>query len=199
MDRGGWFDPTIFDISGSYMRLDKNIAAGAGLSADRVVELFEKVGSSSTGGETLQDHLVFSNGDVKGSYILPAYATSFLIAKDIVIKFSGVTVQKEDFQKFRETVVNTTSHIFGFRVNGGYSSRSSMGYSSDKEGTTNFYIRIPGPQILGWFSEMTPKDNAQDYQSLSKSGYFTEIMDAIREYREKLGTLNNDESTIDYM
>lgn len=189
MDRGGWFDPTIFDISGSYMRLDKKIAAGAGLSADRVVELFEKVGSSSTGGETLQDQLVFSNGDVEGSYILPAYATSFLIAKDIVIKFSGVTVQKEDFQKFRETVVNTTSHIFGFRVNGGYSSRSSMGYSSDKEGTTNFYIRIPGPQILGWFSEMTPKDNAQDYQSLSKSGYFTEIMDAIREYREKLGCL----------
>lgn len=195
IDRGGWFDPTIFDISGSYMKLNKKISAGAGLSADDIMETFEKMSTESVKGKSIQDMLKYTVDNTEGTYILPAYPTSFLIAKDVVIKFSGVEENKADFQSFRETVVNTTSHIFGFKISGGGSSRTSMGYSQDSTGTTSFYIRIPGPQILGWFSEMTPKDNAEDYQSLSKSGYFTEIMDALREYREKLNNVSYSDSS----
>lgn len=198
IDRGGWFDPTIFDISGSYMKLNKKISAGAGLSADDIVETFEKMSTESFSGKSIQDKLKYAVDNTEGTYILPAYPTSFLIAKDVVIKFSGVEKNEADFKSFRETVVNTTSHIFGFKISGGGSSRTSMGYSQDSTGTISFYIRIPGPQILGWFSEMTPKDNAEDYQSLSKSGYFTEIMDALREYSQRLHSLE-EKNTQDYL
>lgn len=39
--------------------------------------------------------------------------------------------------------------------------------------------------------ELTAKDNASDYESLSKSDYFTDIMAALKDYREKLNELNS--------
>lgn len=66
-----------------------------------------------------------------------------------------------------------------------------MGYNKSSDGTVNFYMRIPGPQILGWFMELTAKDNASDYESLSKSDYFTDIMAALKDYRKKLNELKN--------
>ena len=61
--------------------------------------------------------------------------------------------------------------IFGFRASSSGSSKSQS-KSSYFESTANyFYIRIPGPQVLGWFLELTPADNASPYQSLDPSIY----------------------------
>ena len=76
-------------------------------------------------------------------------------------------------------------------MSGGYTTQSYMGYNKSSDGTVNFYMRIPGPQILGWFMELTAKDKASDYESLSKSDYFTDIMAALKDYREKLNELEN--------
>ena len=51
-------------------------------------------------------------------------------------------------------------------------------------------MRIPGPQIIGWFQELTPLDTSMSYESLSKSEYFNEIIDSLKEYEEKLSGLN---------
>ncbi len=194
IDRGGWFDPSIFDISGSYMKLDKKISAGAGLTAQDIMDAF--MGESGTYEQgflsTIQSMLTYRNEDgSEGKYILPAFPTSFIIVKDVVIKFSGIQTKSEYYEEFRKLAVNTSTQIFGFRMTGGYGSQSSMGYQNDSNGSLNFYIRIPGPQILGWFMEMTPKDNASDYQSLSKSEYFNDIMSAMKDYREKMRELES--------
>ena len=38
--------------------------------------------------------------------------------------------------------------------------------------------------------ELTPMDNSYEYESLSKSEYFNEIIDSLKEYRRKLGELD---------
>lgn len=37
--------------------------------------------------------------------------------------------------------------------------------------------------------ELTSMDNSYEYESLSKSEYFNEIIDSLKEYRRKLGEL----------
>ena len=194
INRGGWFDPSVFDISGSFMKLDKKISSGAGLTVNDVMDAFMGEGGTYEQGSlsTIQSMLNYKNEDgTEGKYILPAYPTSFIVVKDVVIKFSGMTSQSEHYEEFKKIAGNTSTQIFGIRMTGGYGTQSSMGYQTDSAGTMNFYIRIPGPQILGWFMEMTPKDNASDYASLSKSEYFTDIMTALKEYRERLRELSS--------
>ena len=116
---------------------------------------------------------------------------SFIIVKDVVVKSSMKNFSEEHYKEFRKITSNTTSHFFGFRMSGGYTTQSYMGYDKSSNGNVNFYMRIPGPQILGWFMELTAKDNASDYQSLSKSEYFTDIMSALKDYREKLKILES--------
>jgi len=109
----------------------------------------------------------------------------------VVVKSTMKNFSEEHYKQFRKTTANTTSHFFGIRMSGGSTTQSYMGYDKSTDGTVNFYMRVPGPQILGWFMELTARDNASDYKSLSNSDYFTDIMAALKDYREKLHELNN--------
>ncbi|MDE5936212.1 MAG: hypothetical protein K2G83_02265 [Ruminococcus sp.] len=42
--------------------------------------------------------------------------------------------------------------------------------------------------------KFTAKDDASDYESLSKSNYFTDIVAALKDYREKLAKLESNSS-----
>lgn len=190
IDRGGWFDPSIFELSSSFMRLNPKIFSGVGLTVNQVLEAYNSKDNKYDRGNytEIQKLITTSNG---GRYIIPAFPTSFIIVKDVVIKSTMKSFNEEHYKEFRKITANTTSHIFGIRMSGGYTTQSYMGYNKSSDGTVNFYMRIPGPQILGWFMELTAKDNASDYESLSKSNYFTDIMAALKDYREKLSELQN--------
>ena len=129
-----------------------------------------------------------SNGD---EYVLPAFPQAFLIAKDVVIKANISDFNEADYQEFRKMTASTTTSLFGIRVSGAYGNESYMGHSESSGGTTEFYMRIPGPQILGWFMELPSKDISSPYAGLSKSEYFNEIIDGLKAYKEKLSGLNN--------
>ncbi len=193
IDRGGWFDPSIYDISGSFMKIDSKIAAGAGITAESVMDVFSGNSSaySNASKNTVHTDLIYDNDGKQGKYILPAFPTSFIIVKDVVVKFSNVTVDTVSYENFRSTTANASSHLFGFRLGGGSGSESHMGYVDETKETTTFYVRIPGPQILGWFMEMTPEDRSTNYESLSKSEFFNDVMAALKDYREKLGQINS--------
>ncbi|MDE6519194.1 MAG: hypothetical protein K2K91_01880 [Ruminococcus sp.] len=190
IDRGGWFDPSIFELSSSFMRLNPKILSGAGLTVNRILEAYNSTDNRyDRGNYTEIQKLITTSGGVR--YVLPAFPMSFIIVKDVVIKSSMKKFSDEHYKEFRNITANTTSHIFGIRMSGGCMTQSYMGYDKGSDGTVNFYMRIPGPQILGWFMELTAKDNASDYMSLSKSNYFTDIMAALKDYRKKLNELNN--------
>ncbi len=190
IDRGGWFDPAIFELSSSFMRLNPKILSGAGLTSDKILEAYNSKDNKYSRGNFTELQKLITTAD-GGRYILPAFPMSFIIVKDVVVKSSMKNFSEEHYKEFRKITSNTTSHFFGFRMSGGYTTQSYMGYDKSSNGNVNFYMRIPGPQILGWFMELTAKDNASDYQSLSKSEYFTDIMSALKDYREKLKILES--------
>ena len=185
IERGGWFDPGIFDISSSYMRLKKRTLSGAGLTPEKILEAYNKDGEKPYKAGSVSEIQSFINTE-KGNCIFPSYPTSFLVAKDIVIRANINDLTQEDIQEFKNITANSTTSLFGIKVSGGSSTQSYMGCHTEQSASSNFCLRIPGPQIMGWFMELTPVDESCEYESLSKSEYFNEIIDSLKEYRRKL-------------
>lgn len=192
IDRGGWFDPAIFDISSSFMRIRNKITASTGVTADRLLHEYMNHGAKSDTGnkevvntpqEAVRDILTDDNGNVA---ILPMYPVSFLIVKDFVLKANIKDFSETEFEQFRKYSASTTTSLFGIRVSGGFTHESYAGHSEAKDNMTTLYIRTPGPQVIGWFSEMTGKDESTPYASLSTSEEFNQIIDELKIYKEKL-------------
>lgn len=126
IERGGWFDPGIFDISSSYMRLKKHTLSGAGLTPEKILEAYNKDGEKLYKAGSVSEIQSFINTE-NGNYIFPSYPTSFLVAKDIVIRTNITGFQKEDVQEFKNITANSTTSLFGIKVSGGSSTQSYMG------------------------------------------------------------------------
>lgn len=85
--------------------------------------------------------------------IFNSYPISFIVAKDITIKINNENITKEEGNKFLEKHSSSSGGFFGFSFSSSSSSQnkeSSMQYHSDNGTIT---IRIPQPQIIGWFIE----------------------------------------------
>lgn len=174
IDRGGWFDPGILDLTGAYFHLDNGIAAGAGLNPADIKE-----------GQ-------FSSTPVEPKYLLPAFPMSFLIVKDVVLKSTLTEYSNEDYKKFREITSSSSTSMFGMRTSGGFAAQSYMEVSEKDADKNVFYMKIPGPQIIGWFMELPKKDVSGPYESLSQSDYFTTMIEELKQYSDRLKELTKD-------
>lgn len=178
IDRGGWFNPTIFKLSDNYYRL-ADIRVSRGLTKDDV----QRASSAGASSATQLNELVTYNAEVDGekkrlSYVLPAFPTGFVIAKDITVRIQCEKEEAESSRQYMEQSDARSGGIFGFRANSGSSSKSQSESAYFGSTSNFFYIRIPGPQILGWFLELTPADNASPYQQLDPSMY-SDALDAL--------------------
>ncbi|MCL2378911.1 MAG: hypothetical protein FWC77_07280 [Defluviitaleaceae bacterium] len=188
IDRGGWFDPHILTISQEYQRLNHSLA-GAGLTVDKIYREFSNndiFGSSGSFAAT-KDLTTAPDGT---PYTFPAFPTSFVIVKDVVIKATMSASNEKDFKEFRKESSSAGASIFGMRLSGGSSRQSFMDYNKKSEGVVNYFIRIPGPQILAWFLQLPNMDMAVPYESLSDSEFYDEVMGSIKEFGDKLNDLN---------
>lgn len=136
-----------------------------------------------------KDYMRISN--VEANQKFPIYPTSFLIAKDVIIKSSNLKSSKENYEEFQKLLVNHSTNLFGFKISGSYGSQSYMKGDFEKEEGQTFVLKIPSPQIMGWFQERIPKDESSPYQSLAKSSYFKDIMESIKMMRSDLNSSNN--------
>lgn len=178
IDRGGWFNPTIFKLSDNYYRL-ADIRVSRGLTKTDV----QKASSAGTNAASQLNDLVTYDAEVNGgvkrlSYVLPAFPTGFVIAKDITIRIQCEGTNAESNRQYMEQSEARSGGIFGFRASSGSSSKSQSESAYFGSTSKYFYIRIPGPQILGWFLELTPADNATPYQKLDPSMY-SDALDAL--------------------
>ncbi|MDO5559630.1 MAG: hypothetical protein Q4F95_08545 [Oscillospiraceae bacterium] len=180
IERGGWFDPGIFDISSSYMRIRKNMKVSKGGTASSITKNYK--GDQMNGNSATEQ------------IILPGYPMAFLVAKDIYITSSNMKSTVEEFNNFRKTTASTSTSIFGIKVSGEMTSESYMSYNKNSEESNTFTLKIPGPQIIGWFMEITPEDKAGEYVPLSGSQYFNDMIDELKKYKDKLNSLTNNES-----
>lgn len=186
IDRGGWFNPTIFKLSDNYYRL-ADIRVSKGLTKSDV----HKASSAGTNAGAQLSALVTYDAEVNGetktlSYVLPSFPTGFVIAKDITIRVQCDKASAESSRKYMEESEARSGGIFGFRASSGSSSKSQSESAYFGSTSNYFYIRIPGPQILGWFLELTPADNASPYQKLDP-GMYSDALDALLPAQREAG------------
>lgn len=178
IDRGGWFNPTIFKLSDNYYRL-ADIRVSKGLTKTEIHKASAAGASSAAQLNALVTYDAEVNGESKKlSYVLPSFPTGFVIAKDITIRIQCDKAGAESSRQYMEQSDARGGGIFGFRANSGSSSKSQSESAYFGSTSNYFYIRIPGPQILGWFLELTPADNASPYQKLDPSLY-SDALDAL--------------------
>ena len=172
IERGGWFDPGIMDISSSFMHIRESIKASNGHDPK------------------------YYYGDSRGNpavdnSVLPGFPAAFLIAKDIHIKVDDMSFSNEEFQSFQKASVNASTSMFGFRLSGGAAMQKNTKKDGSKTVNTGVSIKIPGPQILGWFMQLTPEDNSKKYVQLSQIEDFDKIIDSLKGYRQKMNEMKN--------
>jgi hypothetical protein len=182
-DRGGWFNPNIFKLSNNYYRLAE-IMFSKGLTKDNVAECLNAP-SVAAALKNLVTYTSKEDGKNKVlNYAFPAFPTGFVIAKDITIKIASTKEESESNRKYMESHHSSSGGIFGFRTStsGSSKSQSEAAYFGSTE--KYFYIRIPGPQIIGWFLEFTPADATSPYEQLDPDLYASEIKSLLNEISE---------------
>ena len=91
------------------------------------------------------------------SYLLPEYATGFLLARKIELEFSGLdaSTTRHIMQTSVQTSVSVSYGLFSGSVSVGYNhQRSSVQVKRTADGLK---ISIPGAQSIGYFTEIVPK------------------------------------------
>lgn len=175
-DRGGWFNPQIFKMSHAFYRLaDLSAAPEKELTRDRVLEAAGKQQPTDEVAKLLKDAK-------NNSCILPAYPVGMVIAKDITIKIKQDASQS---QATREVLAS--SHVagggfLGFSCNYASSSSSLTDTTFHGQQGDYFYIRIPGPQILGYYLQFVAPDRAQPYEKIFDEDHATEVEKALAAY-----------------
>ena len=153
-DRGGWFNPQIFKMSHAFSRLAE-MRVSPGLSIDHIQ------GKTQSELKTLTE---YEENKKKYKYIMPAFPVAMVIAKDITIK---VKMNKSDSKSAKSVVENLSSTgggFFGFSSSGASSSKNSSESTFHGAHGEYYYIRIPGPQVLGYFLQLVPQDNSVPYK-----------------------------------
>jgi hypothetical protein len=180
-DRGGWFNPNVFKLSNNYYRLAETMFS-KGITTDEVQACMQDSAGASAALKRLVTYIVEEEGrKTEMSYILPAFPTGFVIAKDITIRIQSSKEESEASRSYMESSHSSSGGILGFRTStaGSSKSQSEAAYFGNTE--NYFYIRIPGPQILGWFLEFTPTDNTSPYKQLDPTLYDNEINSVLKE------------------
>ncbi|WP_138497345.1 hypothetical protein [Nostoc sp. PA-18-2419] len=177
-DRGGWFNPQIFKMSHAFSRL-ADVRVSPGLSIDDIKNKDQKFLKELTEYKAENER-----NDKKYKYILPAFPVAMVIAKDITIKVK----KTEEISKNAKSVVdNSSSSRGGFLC---FSSASASSSKNSSESTfhgahgEHYYIRIPGPQIIGYFLQLVPQDNSSLYKPNTDENGDSPILKAFEVYNK---------------
>jgi hypothetical protein len=150
IDRGGWFNPEILEHMEDMFKL----------GTARISHGLPAKPSQPTDIEMQQ----------RATDILPAFPVSFIIAKDVTIK---IDIDKQDQETAKHYLHSESSVGGGFLCFGASHSKSSTSQSQSfysNVASDNIIIRIPGPQILGWYLQYTKSDETiSAYQKMPDS------------------------------
>jgi hypothetical protein len=157
IDRGGWFDPTLFKASGELYHL--------GADTDDATDVYVPIsyGASTvpwdqTGAAAEFEHLQ--------SAILPTYPTAFVVVKDVTINLAFTGSEATNQAEAAQSASSNSGGIFCFSVSSSSSSSNSSSSATSASIAENTIIKIPGPQILGWFSEYVAADKSTNYKEM---------------------------------
>ncbi|MEO1432758.1 MAG: hypothetical protein AAFV71_27570 [Cyanobacteria bacterium J06633_8] len=166
----GWFNPQIFDLAsnGDFHRLSE-LRAGSGITKASIDEWQKRPDSVL---KEIQDNLQYdyndsSNKRKTGHYMLPAYPVAMIIAKDITFKIEIDASQSNQLNKNMQESSSYGGGFLCFDYSHASSSSSSSQSTYHGQQGNHYYIRVPGPQILGYTLQLVPEDNTELKPSLT--------------------------------
>lgn len=165
----GWFDPGVFKLSSGMNRLSET--------------------AISTGTPTLEDWNDRNEINLKKAdkAILPCFPVAFVVAKDVTIRFQTTQSSLSAVKSVVDSRSSAGGGFLCFSVSSSSASHSeTSGLSSKTEGNV-ISITMPGPQILGWFLEFTPKDDSQPISNNEASDYLniTQFVNNLKRFSAK--------------
>lgn len=114
----------------------------------------------------LVEGISISSDPMKLTDILPAYPTGFLLVKDVTIKYDNVQENRSDVKKMLETSASVSGGFLCFSAQASHGSKHESQAFFWKYSGTSVTIRIPGPQIIGWFLNQVPEDVSAPYEKM---------------------------------
>lgn len=175
IDRGGWFDPSLFARTSEMYNLGKPdksnydpVSYGAAVDSNGApLDLATLLGSSA-GATTVKAALqgLIDGPDHKKPSVLPAYPIAFIVVKDVTIHITSMDQQTANNAASATSSSSYSGGIFCFSVSGSSSSSSASQSAYSAASNTGLTIKIPGPQILGWFMEYVAADESVSYQKM---------------------------------
>jgi hypothetical protein len=156
IERGGWFGVDILRLTEGMFHVDPNLKSAKG---DEYAN-FTKHGKATSAGK-------FTH-----------YPMSFLIVKDVEVRMSSSKAFNDDSQRVL-SYSSSSRRDSWFSSSHGESSQSSH----HKETVNNDVryiqtISLPSPAIIGWFQQVTPKDESVEYaKTEEKKEEFSKVID----------------------
>jgi hypothetical protein len=174
-DRGGWFNPQLFKMSHAFFRL-ADLRISPGITVDdvksksqtelKILTEYDELGSDGK-----------SDGK-KDKYILPAFPVAMAIAKDITIKVKMTESTSESAKSVIENSSGASGGFLCFSVSSASSSKNSSEATFHGSHGEYYYIRVPGPQVIGYFLQFVPQDNSVPYTPLITASGSSPVIDA---------------------
>ncbi|MGN0495236.1 MAG: hypothetical protein ACI4GW_03335 [Lachnospiraceae bacterium] len=129
--------------------------------------------------------------DEMNECIFPVYPVSFVIAKDVSIRFMSKSSMSTSFA---ESIEDHASQGGGFLIFSGNSSSSSSSGQSAATANSNancVTVRFTAPQILGYYMQATPADksayiNSTTDTDMSVIGFVSKFKEMIDDYNKTL-------------
>lgn len=144
----------------------------------------DEIKGKSKSQEDLKNLTEYYEDQKKVKYIMPAFPVAMAIAKDITIK---VKIEQEESHSAKSVVENASSSGGGFlcfSVSSASSSKNSSDSAYHGAHGEHYYIRIPGPQIIGYFLQLVPKDNSEAYQPNFNKDGTSDVIEAFQLYTQ---------------
>ena len=98
-----------------------------------------------------------ATGGSRVQYKLPEYVTSFVLARNIELAFAGLDYETVSDAMNEMSQSSTSVNIFCFHASHSKSQSKSTSNLSVSRSADGMVIKIPGAQIIGYFTEVVPR------------------------------------------
>lgn len=90
-------------------------------------------------------------------YKLPEFTTSFLLARNIELTFSGLDSSTSNYYMSRVTSSSGSGGFLFFRVQHSETKTKQVSHVVASKSASGMRIKIPGAQVIGYYTETLPK------------------------------------------
>ncbi|KAI0060344.1 hypothetical protein BV25DRAFT_1888300 [Artomyces pyxidatus] len=154
VDRSGWFQPQFFDMSDAFMRASEHVRWSEWpKDVNSAADAIKRIKAATEGG-----------GFDAGQSLLPAFPVGYIIAKDVLVKLSSSSSSSSSSTKSFSEQSAASGGVLCFSYSHASQSSGDSSSVSTQEMADGLVIKIPGPQILGYVMQLTPKDATHKYE-----------------------------------